>query len=93
MPSRLHISHKGVCFDGLQPLTIAMDSTALGSSEPPLYNAALLGYEQRYLSLLRTIASLQWVRESLPAHTRYYQSLKNKLKNEEITSNLLEADV
>lgn len=70
-----------------------MEPTALGSSEPPLYNASLVDYEQRYLGLLRTIASLQWVRESLPSHTRYYESLKNKIKNEQITNNLLEADV
>ncbi|KAG2188261.1 hypothetical protein INT44_001014 [Umbelopsis vinacea] len=70
-----------------------MHSTTLGSSQPPLYNATVVDYEQRYLSLLRTIASLQWVRESLPAHTRYYESLKNKLKNEEITKNVLESSV
>ncbi|KAI8583202.1 hypothetical protein K450DRAFT_118248 [Umbelopsis ramanniana AG] len=70
-----------------------MHSTTLGSSQPPLYNATFVDYEQRYLSLLRTIASLQWVRESLPAHTRYYESLKNKLKNEEITKNVLESSV
>jgi hypothetical protein len=67
-----------------------MDSAELGSSEPPIYNAALGDYEQHYLSLLKSIASLQWVRESLPSHTRYYESLKNKLKNEEMTRQLLE---
>jgi hypothetical protein len=69
---------------------ILMDSAELGSSEPPIYNAALGDYEQHYLSLLKSIASLQWVRESLPSHTRYYESLKNKLKNEEMTRQLLE---
>ncbi|KAJ2963026.1 hypothetical protein NQZ79_g2014 [Umbelopsis isabellina] len=70
-----------------------MDSAELGSSEPPIYNAALGDYEQHYLSLLKSIASLQWVRESLPSHTRYYESLKNKLKNEEMTRQLLEDEM
>jgi tRNA U54 and U55 pseudouridine synthase Pus10 len=38
--------------------------------------------QERYIHLVREITQLQWVRESLPSHSKYYESLKKKLEKQ-----------
>ncbi|KAI7897889.1 uncharacterized protein BX663DRAFT_546842 [Cokeromyces recurvatus] len=35
--------------------------------------------QQKYIQLVKEITRLQWVRESLPSHSKYYEGLKKKL--------------
>lgn len=39
-------------------------------------------YQDRYIRLVREITALQWVRESLPSHSKYYEGLKKKLEKQ-----------
>ncbi|CAO3611146.1 unnamed protein product [Cunninghamella echinulata] len=47
-------------------------------------------YENQFISLLKEITKLQWVRESLPVQTKYYEGLKLRLKRELHLKTLLE---
>lgn len=38
--------------------------------------------QERYIHLVREITQLQWVRESLPFHSKYYEGLKKKLEKQ-----------
>lgn len=39
-------------------------------------------YQDRYVQLVKEITTLQWVRESLPSHSKYYEGLKKKLEKQ-----------
>lgn len=39
-------------------------------------------YQTRYIQLVKDITTLQWVRESLPSHSKYYEGLKKKLEKQ-----------
>jgi hypothetical protein len=39
-------------------------------------------YQERFVSLIREITTLQWVRESLSSHSKYYEGLKKKLEKQ-----------
>ncbi|KAI8339830.1 hypothetical protein BD560DRAFT_412540 [Blakeslea trispora] len=38
--------------------------------------------QERYIQLVKQITQLQWVRESLPAHSKYHEGLKKKLEKQ-----------
>ncbi|KAI8641541.1 hypothetical protein BD408DRAFT_368082 [Parasitella parasitica] len=38
--------------------------------------------QARYIQLVKDITQLQWVRESLPSHSKYYEGLKKKLEKQ-----------
>lgn len=38
--------------------------------------------ERKFIQLVKGITELQWVRESLPAHSKNYESLKKKLQKQ-----------
>lgn len=38
--------------------------------------------QDRYIHLVTEITTLQWVRESLPSHSKYYEGLKKKLEKQ-----------
>lgn len=44
----------------------------------------------RFLTLVRDIGELQWVRESLPVQTKHYQTLKQHQEREMHLKTLLE---
>lgn len=46
--------------------------------------------QDRFLTLVREISELQWVRESLPAQTKHYQTLKQHQEREMHLKTLLE---
>jgi hypothetical protein len=39
-------------------------------------------YQEKYVRLVKEITTLQWVRESLPSHSKYYEGLKKKLEKQ-----------
>lgn len=39
--------------------------------------------QDRYVQLVKEITALQWVRESLPSHSKYYEGLKKKLEKQQ----------
>lgn len=39
-------------------------------------------YQESYIRLVKEITQLQWVRESLPSHSKYYEGLKKKLEKQ-----------
>ncbi|KAG1171754.1 hypothetical protein G6F70_006352 [Rhizopus microsporus] len=41
-----------------------------------------MDYQDRFVQLVKDITRLQWVRESLPSHSKYYESLKKKLEKQ-----------
>lgn len=47
-------------------------------------------YQDRFLWLLRQITKLQWVRESLPSHSKYHEALRQKYEKEVNTKTRLE---
>ncbi|KAI9307421.1 hypothetical protein BJ944DRAFT_228628 [Cunninghamella echinulata] len=47
-------------------------------------------YENQFINLLKEITKLQWVRESLPVQTKYYEGLKLRLKRELHLKTLIE---
>ncbi|KAI8979845.1 hypothetical protein BDF20DRAFT_913344 [Mycotypha africana] len=47
---------------------------------------------QKFLQLVKDITKLQWVRESLPAHSNYYEGLKRKLEKQIQLKNFSEKD-
>ncbi|KAF7731666.1 hypothetical protein EC973_008836 [Apophysomyces ossiformis] len=40
-------------------------------------------YQDQFISLLKKITQLQWVRESLPSHSKYYEGLRQRYKREQ----------
>ncbi|CDS04079.1 hypothetical protein LRAMOSA07034 [Lichtheimia ramosa] len=53
-------------------------STIVHPSQPSDSSTCSLSYEDSFLRLLREITRLQWVRESFPSHSKYYDGLQQK---------------
>ncbi|KAI8329757.1 hypothetical protein BC941DRAFT_442358 [Chlamydoabsidia padenii] len=54
---------------------------------------SILDPQAHFLTLLNKITQLQWVRESLPAQTKHYQSLKQQQEREVHLKSLLEKQI
>lgn len=60
----------------------------------PLQGTKNMSQEQdRYIHLVKDITSLQWVRESLPSHSKYYEGLKKKLEKQQHLKEFSESEL
>lgn len=52
-----------------------------------------MNYQDRFIRLVKEITQLQWVRESLPSHSKYYEGLKKKLDKQTHLKSLSEKEL